>query len=73
MHDRVNNSNNSNDRRDTKSVQERPQKRKWSEKISFDRKKNRSPKRKLQRQPLRTMWSTKLDQTTRMPSKNRQL
>ena len=39
MYDRVNDSNNSNDGRDVKHVQERPQKGKWPEKSSYERNK----------------------------------
>ena len=41
MYDRLNDSNNSNDGRDIKHVQERPQKRKWHEKTSYDKNKRR--------------------------------
>ena len=41
MYDRLNDSNNSNDGRNVKHVQERPQKRKWSEKSSYERNKKR--------------------------------
>ena len=41
MYDRLNDSNNSNDGRNIKHVQERPRKRKWSEKISYDKNKKR--------------------------------
>ena len=41
MYDRLNDSNNSNDGRNVKHVQERPQKRKWSEKSSYERNKRR--------------------------------
>ena len=41
-YDRLNDSNNSNDGRDVKHVQERPQKRKWQEKPSYEKNK-RSP------------------------------
>ena len=41
MYDRLNDSNNSNDRRNIKHVQERPRKRKWSEKASYDKNKKR--------------------------------
>ena len=40
MYDRLNDSNNSNDGRNIKHVQERPEKRKWSEKTSYDKNKN---------------------------------
>ena len=39
MYDRLNDSNNSNDGRDVKHVQERPQKRKWQEKTSYEKNK----------------------------------
>ena len=41
MYDRLNDSKNSNDGRNVKHVQERPQKRKWSEKSSYERNKRR--------------------------------
>ena len=41
MYDWLNDSNNSNDGRNVKPVQERPQKRKWSEKSSYERNKKR--------------------------------
>ena len=41
MYDRLNDSNNLNDGRDVKHVQERPQKRKWPEKSSYERNKRR--------------------------------
>ena len=41
MYDRLNDSNNSNDGRDIKHVQERPQKRKWSERPVYERNKRR--------------------------------
>ena len=41
MYDRLNYSNNSNDGRNIKHVQERPSKRKWSEKASYDKNKKR--------------------------------
>ena len=41
MYDRLNDSNNSNDGRNIKHVQERPRKRKWSEKASYDKNKKR--------------------------------
>ena len=41
MYDRLNDSNNSNDGRNVKHVQERPQKRKWSKKCSYERNKKR--------------------------------
>ena len=41
MYDRLNDSNNSNDGRNIKHVQERPRKRKWSEKTSYDKNKKR--------------------------------
>ena len=41
MYDRVNDSNSSNGGRDIKHVQERPQKRSWSEKHSYDKHKRR--------------------------------
>ena len=47
IYDRLNNSNNSNDGRNVKHVQERPQKRKWTEKSSYERnKKDRNIKSK---------------------------
>ena len=42
MYDRLNDSNNSNDGKNIKHVQERPQKRKWSEKSSYERNKKRT-------------------------------
>ena len=41
MYDRLNDSNNSNDGRPVKHVQERPLKRKWSEKSGYERNKKR--------------------------------
>ena len=41
MYDRLNDSNNSNDGRNVKHEQERPQKRKWSETSSYERNKKR--------------------------------
>ena len=41
MYDRLNDSNNSNDERDIKHVQERPQKRKWTERPVYERNKRR--------------------------------
>ena len=41
MYDRLNDSNHSNDGRDVKHVQERPQKRKWQEKTSYEKNKRR--------------------------------
>ena len=41
MYDRLNDSNNSNDGREVKHVQERPQKRKWQEKASYEKNKRR--------------------------------
>ena len=41
MYDRLNDSNNSIDGRNIKHVQERPRKRKWSEKASYDKNKKR--------------------------------
>ena len=41
MYDRLNDSNNSNDGRDIKHVQERPQKRKWTERPVYERNKRR--------------------------------
>ena len=41
MYDRLNDSNNSNDGRNVEHVQERPQRRKWSEKSSYERIKKR--------------------------------
>ena len=41
MYDQLNDSNISNDGRDVKHVQEWPQKRKWSEKSSYERNKRR--------------------------------
>ena len=42
MYDRLNDSNNSNDGREIKHVQERPHKRKWTEKANADKMKKRS-------------------------------
>ena len=42
MYDRLNDWNNSNDGKNIKHVQERPQKRKWSEKSSYERNKKRT-------------------------------
>ena len=38
MYDRLNDSNNSNERRNVKHVQERPQKRKWSDQSGCEKK-----------------------------------
>ena len=51
MFDRLNDSNNSNDGRDIKHVQERPQKRKWYEKNQLRQKQKKTgvQQRKVQR------------------------
>ena len=60
IYDRLTDSTNSNDGRDVKHVQERPQKRKRSEKSSYERNKKTTgiSKAKIQRQPMRTMRNT---------------
>ena len=76
MYDRLNDSNNSNDGKEIKQVQERPYKRKWMDKSDTDGTK-RSPE--YQKQSRETtdadnaVHHTKLSETTRMPSKNREM
>ena len=61
MYDRLNDSNNSNDGKEIKHVQERPYKRKWTEKnrCRQNEEKTRIPKTKTKRQSLWTMRSTR--------------
>ena len=69
MYDRHNDSNNSNDGKEIKHVQERPYKQKWSDKSDTDRTKKRLEYEK-QRQLMRTVRGTKLVKTTCIPSKH---
>ena len=68
MYDRLNDSNNSNDGRDIKHVQERPQKRKWHEKNQL-RKKNKEDRVTTKKGTKITdavNVNAKLDKTTHM-------
>ena len=69
MYDRLNDSNNSNDGKEIKHVQERPYKQKWTDKSDTDRTKKKLEHEK-QRQLMRTLRGTKLVNTTCIPSKH---
>ena len=69
MYDRLMDSNNSNDGRNVKHVREKPQNRKWSETTGQQKRKTTEvPKGKVQKQLVRTVWSTKPVETAFMPS-----
>ena len=71
-YDRLIDSNNSNDGKEIKHVQERAYKRKWSDKSCTDRTKKKTgiPKVKAKGYPMQTVRGTKIVETTHLSSKN---